>query len=60
MNVRVNSITGVPCWFTPVVFTRTMPTFGRDFDWLKDFTSAQNYLPGNVINPQPSIGAFAH
>jgi acetolactate synthase I/II/III large subunit len=27
---------------------------------LKDFTSAQNYAPGNVINPQPSIGAFAH
>ena len=34
MNVLVNSITGLPCWFIPVVFTRTMPTLGRDFDSL--------------------------
>jgi len=32
MNVRLNSITGVPCWFVPVVLTRTIPTVGRDFD----------------------------
>jgi len=32
MNVRLNSITGVPSWLMPVVFTRTMPTFGRDCD----------------------------
>jgi len=32
MNVRLNSMIGVPSWFTPVVFTRTMPTWGRDFD----------------------------
>src|SRR6266550_4371099 len=32
MNVRVNSMTGVPSWLIPVVLTRTMPMFGREFD----------------------------
>src|SRR6476620_5802041 len=32
MNVRLNSMTVVPCWLTPVVFTWTMPAAGRDFD----------------------------
>src|SRR2546425_169507 len=31
MNVRLNSITAVPSWLTPVVFTRTMPTCGRSY-----------------------------
>jgi hypothetical protein len=39
MNVRVNSMTGVRSWFTPVVLTRTMPTFGRDFDSRTSSTS---------------------
>ena len=30
--VRVNSMIGILSWLTPVVLTRTMPTFGRDFD----------------------------
>ena len=32
MNVRRNSITTVPSCVKPVVFTFTIPTFGRDFD----------------------------
>ena len=32
MNVRLNSITTVPSWLNPIVFTATIPTFGRDFD----------------------------
>jgi hypothetical protein len=39
MNVRVNSITGLPCWLRPVVFTFTMPTFGRDLELLVSRTS---------------------
>ena len=27
---------------------------------LKEFTSAKNYPPGNMINPEPSVGALAH
>ena len=27
---------------------------------LKEFTSARNYPPGNMINPEPSVGALAH
>ena len=27
---------------------------------LKEFTSAQNYPPGNIINPEPGVGALAH
>ena len=38
MKVLLNSITVVPCWLTPVVFTVTMPTFGRDFDSRFDST----------------------
>ena len=27
---------------------------------LKEFTSARNYPPGNMINPEPGVGALAH
>jgi len=27
---------------------------------LKDFTSQKDYPPGNIINPEPSVGALAH
>lgn len=27
---------------------------------LKEFTSAKDYPPGNIINPEPSVGALAH
>ena len=27
---------------------------------LKEFTSARHYPPGNMINPEPSVGALAH
>ena len=27
---------------------------------LKEFTSARDYPPGNIINPEPSVGALAH
>lgn len=39
MKVRVNSITGVPSWLTPVVLTFTSPTFGRDCDGRVSSTS---------------------
>jgi hypothetical protein len=39
MKVRVNSITVVPCWFKPVVFTRTTPAAGLDFDSRASSTS---------------------
>jgi thiamine pyrophosphate-dependent acetolactate synthase large subunit-like protein len=27
---------------------------------LKEFTSGKDYPPGNIINPEPSVGALAH
>jgi len=27
---------------------------------LKEFTSSKDYPPGNIINPEPSVGALAH
>ena len=27
---------------------------------LKDFTSGKDYPPGNIINPEPGVGALAH
>lgn len=27
---------------------------------MKEFTSARDYPPGNIINPEPSVGALAH
>ncbi len=39
MNVRLNSMTVVPSWLTPVVLTVTSPTFGRDRDGRVSSTS---------------------
>jgi thiamine pyrophosphate-dependent acetolactate synthase large subunit-like protein len=27
---------------------------------LKEFTSGKDYPPGNIINPEPGVGALAH
>src|SRR5947207_15662199 len=43
MNVRLNSMIGVPRWLTPVVLTVTRPTFGRDFDGRVSRTSLLEY-----------------
>src|SRR5919107_2347945 len=49
MIVRLNVITTLPSWLYPVVFTLTIPAFGRDFDSRFSKTSVFSFASAGCL-----------